>query len=112
MNVDAISTFLMAYAVPGSFAVLAMTALWLFVRTGLKGGALLFIGALLVFLNQISQYFFPPLKVVMDGSGNVLNTEGPSLVTYVFSILSSVGLVLIAVAFVVLASRLVVANDT
>ena len=58
------------------------------------------------------QRYFPTWSATYDESGNVISMQGPTIETYIFSILSSCGFVMSAVSFSVLVYGFARARNT
>jgi hypothetical protein len=103
---DVFTATLMSYVIPWSFAIFMVSGAWLYFKVRLVSSLFFSLGAALVMLNLVMQRFFPVWSATYDNAGNVITAQGPTIETYIFSLLSSFGLALCAVSFAVLSYRM------
>ncbi len=109
---DEFSATLMSYAIPLSLAIMLVSGVWLYLKTKLVPSIIFAIGASLTLLNLTMQRFFSTWSASYDDAGKIISMQGPTMETYIFSILGTIGFVLVALSFAFLSYGVARAKNT
>jgi hypothetical protein len=102
---EEISSILAVYLTPSSLIVFIAGGVWLYVKSRYVSSLFIAIGAFLSLLNIVTQRYFPTFSATLDEHGELISWKGPTIQTYIFSVLGTLGLFLCAVSFAVLAYK-------
>ncbi len=112
MNLDMFSAELAHYSAPLALALFIISSAYVYNRTRTWAALSFGMGAFMALLNIVMQYFFPTFSVQFNEAGEMISSQGPTIETYIYSIVGSIGFLICSISFIFIAKSYVSAKNT